>query len=144
MDLIKPDIRQYVATKQAGQAKTSQPVCQFDIGQEVIAHDYRGAQKWVPGVIHAKTGPLSYQVEVAPNTIWRRHCDQLVDADVQEVIAPSSGESDNVQEAPSENNLSTSSMSEVPQMEQIVEQPAEALGRRYPVRARKAPDRLDL
>ena len=28
--------------------------------------------------MRARTGPVSYQVEIAPNVIWRRHIDQLL------------------------------------------------------------------
>lgn len=34
-------------------------------------------QKSIPGTIAAKTEPPSYEVEIAPETPWRRHIDQL-------------------------------------------------------------------
>ena len=43
----------------------------------VIARNYRAGNKRVPGIITAHMGPLSYEVKVAPNTVWRRHVDQL-------------------------------------------------------------------
>ncbi len=43
--------------------------------------NYRGKEKWIQGIVRARTGPLSYQVEVAPNVIWRRHIDQLPASD---------------------------------------------------------------
>ena len=37
---------------------------------------------WVPGIITAHSGPLSYEVKVAPNTVWRQHIDQLRESSV--------------------------------------------------------------
>ena len=36
----------------------------LDIGQTVVARDYRAGNRWVPGVIMAQSGPLSYEVGV--------------------------------------------------------------------------------
>ena len=46
----------------------------FSIGQRVIARNYTGNSKWVPGIVRAQLGPLSYEVETGPNT------DQLKDS----------------------------------------------------------------
>ena len=56
---------------------SNSPTRQLDVGETVVARDYRGVNKWVPGVITARSGPLSYEVRVAPGTVWRRHIDQL-------------------------------------------------------------------
>ena len=53
------------------------PTRKLDVGQTVVARDYRGVNWWVPGVITSRSGPLSYEVRVATNTVWRRHIDQL-------------------------------------------------------------------
>ena len=53
------------------------PCTKLEVGQIVVARDYTGAEKWKEGVIRARTGPLSYEVEVVPHQIWRRHIDQL-------------------------------------------------------------------
>lgn len=50
---------------------------QLEIGDSVLARDYRGDHKWVPVKVKERTGPLPYKVEIAPDTIWRRHIDQL-------------------------------------------------------------------
>ena len=52
----------------------------FSIGQRVIARNYTGNSKWVPGIVRAQLGPLSYEVEIGPNLVWRRHTDQLKDS----------------------------------------------------------------
>ena len=79
LDLLKPDIRQRVEDKQQNQAasKNQGPTRQLHVGQTVVARSYRGGNKWMPAVIVARSGPLSYEVKVAPNMIWRRHLDQL-------------------------------------------------------------------
>ena len=66
----------------------------------------------------AKTGPLSYQVKVAQNMVWRRHIDQLKNIDMaqklhqdQEELAQAATTSENApcdiddstQESPSSN-----------------------------------------
>ena len=43
----------------------------------MAVREYRKDQKWVPGVINSRNGPLSYQVAVTPDTIWKRHVDQI-------------------------------------------------------------------
>ena len=53
------------------------PARKLELSQAVIARNYRAGNKRVPGIIRAHMGPLSYEVKVAPNTVWRRHVDQL-------------------------------------------------------------------
>lgn len=85
LDLIKPDIRKHVTDKQVGQAKPKGAIAsnvrQLFIGQTVSVRNYRGKEKWIQGIVRARTGPLSYRIEVAPNVIWRRHIDQLLASD---------------------------------------------------------------
>ena len=82
LDLIKPDIRKHVIEKQVSQAKPKGAIAgnarQLFIGQAVSVRNYRGKEKWIQGIVRARTGPVSYQVEIAPNVIWRRHIDQLL------------------------------------------------------------------
>lgn len=87
LDMLKPNIARKVADKQAEQLKTrgAAKMREFAVGQKVAVRDYRSKpHKWVTGIIHAKTGPLSYQVKVG-GQIWRRHCDQLKDTAVNPV-----------------------------------------------------------
>ena len=53
---------------------------EFSIGQRVIARNYTGSTKWIPGIIRTQLGPLSYEVKVKPGLLWRRHTDQLRDS----------------------------------------------------------------
>ena len=50
---------------------------QLTVGDAVMSRDYRGDLKWRSGLIVKKTGPLMYEVQVAPGIVWRRHIDQL-------------------------------------------------------------------
>jgi hypothetical protein len=67
LDVLKADVRKRVEDKQVNEAvkKSQNPAPNFEIGQNVIAMNYRGGDKWVQGIIAAQTGPLSYQVRVA-------------------------------------------------------------------------------
>ncbi len=42
----------------------------FEIGQPIIARDYRGQDKWVEGEINARLGQLTYEMEATGNDIW--------------------------------------------------------------------------
>ena len=65
---------------------------QLEVGDSVMSRDYRGDLKWRSGRIVKKTGPLMYEVQVAPGIIWRRHIDQLrptaVEPDIVEFSQP--------------------------------------------------------
>ena len=79
LDLVKPDLQMKVMNRQIDQAgrKGHSPTRQLSIGQTVMARNYSGKDKWLPGIVRAQTGPLSYEIKVGPNRIWRRHIDQL-------------------------------------------------------------------
>ena len=85
LDLGKPDLPRKVLNCQIDQAgaKERSPTRQLSIDQTVLAHNYTGKYKWLPGTVQAKTGPLSYKIKVGPNRIWRRHIDQLRDSSVK-------------------------------------------------------------
>ena len=85
LDLVKPDLPRKVLNRQIDQARVKErsPTRQLSIGLTVLARNYTGKDKWLPGTVQAKTGPLSYKIKVAPNRIWRRHIDQLRDSSVK-------------------------------------------------------------
>ena len=50
----------------------------IQVGDPVFAKNYRDGPAWVPAVVTAQTGPVSYKVKLEESgTIWRRHVDQL-------------------------------------------------------------------
>ncbi|XP_022806125.1 uncharacterized protein K02A2.6-like [Stylophora pistillata] len=59
---------------------------QLEIGDSVMSRDYRGDVKWRSGRTVNKTGPLMYEVHVAPGMISRRHIDQLKPTAVEHTI----------------------------------------------------------
>ena len=79
LDLLKPDLSIQVNNRQIDQsvAKSGSGTRHFSIGQRVIARNYSRHSKCVPGTVRTQLGPLSYEVEIEPNLIWRQHTDQL-------------------------------------------------------------------
>ena len=79
LDLVKPDIRREVEQKQCEmRERRNSALRKFEPGQSVSIRDYRKHHdRWTSGNIVAKTGPVSYTVEVAPGVTWRRHTAQL-------------------------------------------------------------------
>ena len=49
---------------------------EFKVGQNVIARNYTGGQKWLCGAISERTGPVSYKIKIDGGVI-RRHIDQI-------------------------------------------------------------------
>ena len=169
LDLLKPDLRLKISNRQIDQTVTKGGAVtrEFSIGQTVIARNYTGSTKWVPGIIRTQLGPLSYEVEVKPGLVWRRHTDQLRDTRIP--VTPSSNpvtqtselpiqvesREDPVSvasEQPAASNLETDvpppspladlAASSPPNLSEPVPEPVPV--RRYPVRVRKPPARLDL
>ncbi|XP_030586939.1 uncharacterized protein K02A2.6-like [Archocentrus centrarchus] len=153
LDLLKPDIRKNVQGKQSSLVETTKNRTRsFDIGQKVLARDYRGPnQKWQSGMILSQTGPLTYNINVGDNLIWRRHVDQIVDAETH--MVPRQPESTSTSQDSEEFIFATP-----PEVQGLGEttdaQTAEPStqstmdsghsGRRYPERNRRAPQRLNL
>ncbi|XP_043213609.1 uncharacterized protein K02A2.6-like [Amphibalanus amphitrite] len=79
LDLLRPDDR---TTARGAQEKMIEDAGGrhrlFQEGQEVWARSYSGP-KWKRGKILAKTGPVSYEVDVGA-AVWSRHADQLIHA----------------------------------------------------------------
>jgi len=85
LDLLKPDVQRRVDSSRWKQSELRQTSCRtFSLGDCVAIRDYRGNDKWTFGYVKNKTGPVSYQVEVSPGVLWRRHVDQLRDTKVPE------------------------------------------------------------
>ena len=79
LDLLRPDRVQRAADCQTRMAETAGGELRgFGIGEHVWARSFSGP-KWRRGRIAAKTGPVSYEVDVG-NACWSRHADQLLRA----------------------------------------------------------------
>ena len=128
----------------------------------MIARNYSGHSKWVPGTVRTQLGPLSYEVEIEPNLIWRQHTDQLKACNVRVTdhspvlhpvpsptiienhgnqVADPSEQSEAISREtvdPADNSVAEYSVSTPPS--QVEHVPV----KRYPTRVRKPPARLDL
>ncbi|KAF0306176.1 hypothetical protein FJT64_022239 [Amphibalanus amphitrite] len=69
--------REWIGPLQMG-LKSPAQLRGFGIGEDVWARSFSGP-KWRRGRIAAKTGPVSYEVDVG-DTCWSRHADQLLRA----------------------------------------------------------------
>jgi len=134
----------------------------FSIGQREIARNYSGHSKLVLGTVRTQLKPLSYEVEIEPNLIWRRHTDQLKACNVPvtdhspvfhpvpspiiienhgDQVADPSEQSEGFSKETvdqSANSIAEDSVSTPPS--QVIHVPV----KRYPTRMRKPPARLDL
>ncbi len=150
LDLIKPNVRRDVENKQFVHMN-DRPTRNVQVGQEVLARDYR-LEKWQPGTITTRTGPLTYTVKIGDNT-WRRHADQLVDRqtkssplsfpDSPDNVPDSDGkDNDAVETAPptSVNVNDSERHNDKPDVTiPVTPQPHPGSQRRYPERCRKHP-----
>ena len=177
LDLVKPNLNRKMVNQQHQQGikaanEKGRQQRQLVVGDAVMSQDYRGDLKWRSGLIVKKTGPLMYEVQVAPGIVWRRHIDQLrptaveptdvqgvwpdtVEASEAEVVSPPPVA---IQQSAPPNIVGT--VPEIPVADQpemasvrapATTDPPDATpaspvvrDRRYPQRVRKAPQRLDL
>ena len=49
----------------------------LEVGDRVFVRNYHQGDKWLPGVIHKKTGPLSFLAKLADGRYRRCHQDQV-------------------------------------------------------------------
>ena len=149
-DLLRPDVQGNTLEKQVKQKEKHDRTCkprEFVVGEEVMARNFRGGKKWLPGTVVAKTGPISYEIEVQ-NSIWKRHVDQLQKR-LRLVAASDETESEVVEDvpiSPGVDNIDNSeSQAEEPQdtsHSQSQSSQPQVKERRYPQRQnRKPPDR---
>uniref|UniRef100_A0A1X7UQ90 Tudor domain-containing protein n=1 Tax=Amphimedon queenslandica TaxID=400682 RepID=A0A1X7UQ90_AMPQE len=62
---------------QQKQSIPEKKVKSFMVGDKVFARAYSGQNKWIPATVTDVTGPVSYVVSLADDSIMRRHIDQL-------------------------------------------------------------------
>ena len=176
LDLVKPNLNRKIVNQQHQQSiraanEKGRQRRQLEVGDSVMTRDYRGDLKWRSGLIVSKTGPLTYEVQVAPGIIWRRHIDQLKPTAVEHTVEVTDTDTVEVSQPevastpPAPIQLSAppnlaGTVPEIPVADQpemvplptpIVSDPPEATPvsptvreRRYPQRVHRAPQRLDL
>ena len=91
LDLVKPNLNREMVNQQHQQSiraanEKDRQRRQLEVGGSVMSRDYREDMKWRSGPIVNKTGPLMYEVQVAPGIIWRRHIDQSKPTAVEHTV----------------------------------------------------------
>ncbi|KAH7932704.1 hypothetical protein HPB49_001302 [Dermacentor silvarum] len=81
LDVFKPVVGESVAYEQLKQM-VNRPcrAREVTLGHHVLARNYRGQPKWMPAVVIAQTGAVSFKVHVSTPSgcfEWRRHKDQF-------------------------------------------------------------------
>ena len=79
-DLLHPEIRAKVERNQFHQKQghdRSWLVRSFQVGQEVMAKNFRAGESWIPGIVVQKLGPVTYLVDVSEGRFWKRHVNHL-------------------------------------------------------------------
>ena len=164
LDLLKPNLAQRVEKKQLQQKRNYDRCARqrtFKEGEKVYAKNFRPfGQRWLPGKIIKRTGPVSVRVELTGGQVVRRHYDQIrpcqteelvEEQPMQELVSPpfvessttvENGERQDLTTVPPPGNVSTSSVLEKSTVP--VDTSTGCEFRRYPTRARKPPDRLEL
>ena len=79
-DIMRPDVSGNVASKQAQQKfyyDQHSAGRELFIDQRVMVRNLCAGDKWIPGIIMERAGPLLYLVQVAGGQMWKCHIDQL-------------------------------------------------------------------
>ena len=137
-DLLKPDQGRLVTSRQAAQKPQSHKhtLRVFTIGSAVMVRNYRRPDKWVPGTIVRKLGPVTYQVDLGRGNLVKCHSDQLTTR-----LEPPSGEHSKTNETQTtqDDYFQYPDTSDDPLPEQV--DPPHHPPDRYPQRVRQPPDR---
>ena len=105
LDLLKPDVSAQVRKKQAQQKATHDQHAKFrdfSVGDLVYVKNFRPRPEWLPAMVVAKLGPLSYLVENSDHQSWRRHIDHLKSRSVKSdgIVSPAHPENISVDPFP--------------------------------------------
>ncbi|XP_059413408.1 uncharacterized protein K02A2.6-like [Carassius carassius] len=158
LDLLKPSVANVVDQAQKTQCSyrsVHSKHREFDVGDSVLVRDYRrGEEKWKTGTVSSQTGPVSYTVEVGNLQIWKRHTDQMLgchpeiseatelpqSVDIPPQIPDNAGQQ--LSSPVSETNMGASDQGET-KLSELSNISSQGV-RRFPVRVRKPPNRLNL
>ena len=79
LDMLQPNIGVTVAHNQSKQVSSHSAATErhYEVGDPVLARDYRGNQRWQQAKVTSQLGPRNFIVEVSPGQVWKRHADQL-------------------------------------------------------------------
>ena len=79
LDLVKPDLRQQVQSKQMVQITNSGGRLEknFEVGTDVLAENFGAGKCWLTVTIVHSCGPKSYKIELNDGRIMRRYVNQI-------------------------------------------------------------------
>jgi hypothetical protein len=78
LDLISPSVQDKVLNQQSkSQLYRGGNDRIFHVGDTVIAMNFGGTPKWMPGVLEEKLGPLTFTVRLPDGRVWKRHIDHI-------------------------------------------------------------------
>ena len=80
LDNLRPSLSSKVETRQLQQkAQHDKTAVQrsFSVGDLVYARNFRRGETWLPGILVAQTGPVSFIVEIMQGGLVRKHQDQV-------------------------------------------------------------------
>ncbi|XP_063417206.1 uncharacterized protein LOC134699543 [Mytilus trossulus] len=118
---------------------------QFTEGETVAVRDYRGPNQWTSGLVTKREGPLNYQVEVSPNSIWKRHADQIRNSDFNDKQGEEIQNDKTVEIEIIPDESTEQPAQDLQLKQQDNELPlSEPIQRRYPLRTRKPVTKLNL
>ncbi len=88
LDRLHPDLQQKVRDKQSKQKQHHDNKWQarsFQVGDAVLTRNFSYGPKWIPGFTAKVTGPLSYQVMHGDGKTVRRHVDQILSQELEDL-----------------------------------------------------------
>ena len=139
LDLLRPNSSQRVESKQLQQKQDHDSTArsrEFTVGDLVSVCNFGQGDKWLPGVVIKRTGPVSFCVAMDQGVVRRCHQDQLRSRSVASVSDPIVSET--TEESPLPDNAADVGDSESPGHNPPLSTPARA----YPSRVRNPPDRF--
>lgn len=140
LHLLKPNLRNTVRVSQekSCEIRMNKKDRQFEVGERVIAKDYRGKDPWVAGIISEREGPLMYKVSTDNGHTWRRHTEQLKSTQMPKSYEQSI-ENDNIIVDNTETRTQQHVAEKSPEQTKNNEM---SMPRRNPIRERNPPKRL--
>ena len=142
-DLLKPDLRSKVLSKQASQKLQHDQHSKtrwFTTGQAVMVRDFRpNSDKWIPGTVLSQLGPVTYTVEVEDGKTLKKHVDHIRERmSIAKDSAPAQSDTSEVQD-----NYQYTAVTPTPPPDAAIAEPrVDVPARRYPDRDRRPPQRL--